>query len=49
MFDKKNPTQLFHLEFDSKKNFEQIRIILKPETTRSQGDALKILANIGFK
>ena len=34
MFDPKNTTQLFHLELKDFK-FEQVRIVLRPETLRS--------------
>ena len=47
-FVKANPTQIFLFELGSIKDFEQIRLVLKPETSRTANDQLKIYANAGF-
>ena len=43
-----NPTQLFHLPFPRDKKYQQVRIVLKPETQRSPNDNLKMFLNFGF-
>lgn len=49
MFDDRDRTQLFHLDLENAGEFSQIRITLRPETTRTEGDSLKIFANKGNK
>ena len=48
MPDHKNTKQLFQLELKDFQ-FEQVRIVLRPETLRSEGDKLRIYANLGLK
>lgn len=49
MFDEtQEKSQLFHIDIDKNATFEQIRVILKPETVRAEGDSLKIFANRGY-
>lgn len=47
-FEQKNPTQIFHFELGQIQDFEQIRLVLKPETSRTANDQLKIYANAGL-
>lgn len=47
MFDKEDKTQLFHIQIGNKTNFSQLRIMLQPETMRTEGDSLKIFVSVG--
>lgn len=48
MSDQKISKQLFQLELKDFQ-FEQVRVVLRPETLRSEGDTLRIYANLGLK
>ena len=47
-FKEEDPTQIFHLNLENLV-FEQIRIILKPETYRRPLDNVKMFVNFGLE
>ena len=39
---------MFHLDLDKNQDYQQVRLVLRPETARDPNDKLKIFVNKGF-